>query len=123
MKRTALNFNIRPYCFSVFLLLFAISPVTEMNDVIFYTLTAIMGLSILVMLISGIVSISKDKKGFVKSALTPNIPFKFFYVLTAAAGIVVGYSMNSNIYKFWIFFLVLEIIAILTPAPKIEKIQ
>ena len=123
MKRTALDFNIRPYCFSTFMLLFAISPVTEANDVVFYTLSAIMGVILLVILVSAGISISKDKKGFVKSALTPNIPFKFFDVLTSVVGIVVGYSMNSNSYQFWIFLLVLTIIAILIPTPKTENKQ
>lgn len=61
-ERMSQKFNIRPYCFSVFLLLFAIQPVAEANDVMFYTLSAVMGLSILIMLVSGIISISKGKK-------------------------------------------------------------
>ena len=118
-ERMSQKFNIRPHCFSVFLLLFAIQPVAEANDVMFYTLSAVMGLSILIMLVSGIISISKGKKGFIKSAVTPNTPFQFFYILTAVVGIIVDYSLNSNGYKGWIFMLILLIIPVLAPAPKI----
>ena len=120
MGRMNPGLNIHPYCFSVFLLLFAIQPVTEANDVMFYTLSAVMGLSILIILISGIISISKDKKGFIKSVLAPNTPFQFFYILTAVVGIIVDYSLNSNGYKGWIFMLILLIIPLLAPSPKID---
>lgn len=124
MKRIAFNFNIRPYCFSIFLLLFAISPVTEANDMMYYSLLAVMGLSILVMLVSAIISISKDKKRFIESAIVPpDVHFWFFYMLTSVVGIVIGYSLNSDTYKFWIFLLVLMIIPILIPTPKTEKTQ
>lgn len=115
------GFNILSYCFSVFLLCFAIQPVTEANDVMFYTLSAVMGLSILIMLVSGIISISKDKKGFIKSVLAPNTPFQFFYILTAVVGIIVDYSLNSNGYKGWIFMLILFMIPALVPSPEIDK--
>lgn len=121
MERMNPGLNIRPYCFSVFLLLFAIQPVTETNDVMFYTLSAVMGLSILIMLVSGIISISKNKRGFIKSAVTPNTPFQFFYILTAVVGIVVDYSLNSNAYKGWIFMLILLMIPVLVPSPGIDK--
>lgn len=124
MKRMAFNFNIRPYCFSIFLLLFAISPVAESNDVVYYAILAVMLLSLLVMLASAIISISKDKKGFIESAIAPpDVHFWFFYILTSLVGIVVGYSLNSDTYKFWIFLLVLMIIPILIPPPKTEKTQ
>ena len=113
--------NIRPYCFCVFLLLFAIQPVAEAHDLAFYTLSAVMGLSILIMLVSGIISVSKNKKGFIKSVVTPNTPFQFFYILTAVVGIVVAYSLNSNAYKGWIFMLILLIIPVLVPSPEIDK--
>ena len=121
MEKMTTGFNIRPYCFSVFLLIFAIQPVTESNDVIFYTLSAVMGLSILIMLVSGIISLSKNKRGFIKSALTPNTPFQFFYILTAVVGIIVDYSLNSNAYKGWIFMLILLMIPVLIPSPEIDK--
>ena len=121
MEKMTTGFNIRPYCFSVFLLIFAIQPVTESNDVIFYTLSAVMGLSILIMLVSGIISLSKNKRGFIKSAVTPNTPFQFFYILTAVVGIVVAYSLNSNAYKGWIFMLILLMIPVLIPSPEIDK--
>ena len=121
MEKMTTGFNIRPYCFSVFLLIFAIQPVTESNDVIFYTLSAVMGLSILIMLVSGIISLSKNKRGFIKSAVTPNTPFQFFYILTAVVGIVVAYSLNSNAYKGWIFMLILLMIPVLVPSPGIDK--
>jgi hypothetical protein len=121
MEKMTTGFNIRPYCFSVFLLIFAIQPVTESNDVIFYTLSAVMGLSILIMLVSGIISLSKNKRGFIKSAVTPNTPFQFFYILTAVVGIVVAYSLNSNAYKGWIFMLILFMIPVLIPSPEIDK--
>ena len=121
MEKMTTGFNIRPYCFSVFLLIFAIQPVTESNDVIFYTLSAVMGLSILIMLVSGIISLSKNKRGFIKSAVTPNTPFQFFYILTAVVGIIVDYSLNSNGYKGWIFMLILLMIPVLIPSPEIDK--
>ena len=121
MEKMTTGFNIRPSCFSVFLLIFAIQPVTESNDVIFYTLSAVMGLSILIMLVSGIISLSKNKRGFIKSAVTPNTPFQFFYILTAVVGIVVAYSLNSNAYKGWIFMLILLMIPVLIPSPEIDK--
>lgn len=120
MERMNPRLNIHPYCFSAFLLLFAIQPVTEAHDVMFYTLSAVMGLSILIMLVSGIISISKSKKGFIKSVLAPNTPFQFFYILTAVVGIIVDYSLNSNGYKGWIFMLILLIIPLLAPSPKID---
>lgn len=69
MGRMNPGLNIHPYCFSVFLLLFAIQPVTEANDVMFYTLSAVMGLSILIILISGNYFDIKRQKRFYQVCL------------------------------------------------------
>jgi len=97
------------------LLLWAISPVTENNDWLFYTCAVLSILSFLVFITGLIIVYKKDRKKFPTYLLgTPRD--NLFYLFISIAGIIICYSLGifDHAY-FWWFLLIASILQLLFP--------
>jgi hypothetical protein len=116
MKKIFLVKNLSPIMFSAFLFLFAIEQALENINILYYIVLVLMILCVVLLLFSSVKSIVKDKQNFVLSLTSKSI-FSFFDIGSALIGLIISYSLNSNLFKLWIFLLVINIITILIPHP------
>jgi len=116
MEKIYLRHNLPSFIFSIFLFLFAIEPVLVKIIVIDYIVWSLIMLCGIIWLVICIISIAKDKQNFILS-LTSTSRFSFFNIASALIGLIISYSLNSNLIKLWIFLLVINIVSILIPSP------
>jgi len=104
------------YCINIALLLYAIAPVTEKKDVVFFLDNILSVVFVVLYVINSCVAYGKDREKFLSgfTDITPNTVFNGMVII---AGIAVGYSMDlPNVVMVWCFFLFLYIIYIVIPA-------
>lgn len=116
MEKIYLRHNLPSFIFSIFLFLFAVEPALVKINVPDYIVWSLIILCIAILLVSCIVLIVKDKRSFVVSFASTS-RFSFFNIASALIGLIISYSLNSNLVKLWIFLLVINIVAILIPNP------
>jgi hypothetical protein len=116
MKKRYLRHNLTSFMFSIFFFLFAVEPALEKINVIDYIVWSLIILCETIWLVSCIISIVKDKQNFILN-LTSTSRFSFFNIASALIGLIISYSLNSNLIKLWIFLLVINIVSILIPRP------
>ncbi len=104
---------------SLFLFLFAISPLVETYvSVDAATLLLIFCTALFVTRITAF--IIKFKKKFLTYLLEHSI-FDYVDIGISALGIIIGYLYDSNIYKFWIFILVMCVVNTIISGSSIRK--
>ncbi len=108
--------NLSNLMFSLFLFLFAVEPIFENIEILDYIVWSIMILCGVVWLASFIKSIVKKRKDFMSKSL-----FSFFDIASSLIGSIISYSLNSHLFKMWIFLLVINIIFILIPSPRKQQ--
>lgn len=120
MKKIDFKQDTSSVVFSVLLFLNALLPIFEINNIIFYTLSSLMILCVLMGIVHCAKAIVKDKRSFVLN-LTSRSVFSFFDAIIALIGLIIAYSFHTNMLNFWIFILVCSIAFILMPSPKIKS--
>lgn len=110
--RIYLRHNLPSVMFSIYLFLFALEPALE-NIKLYYILLVLCGA---IWLVTFIISIITHKQYFILN-FAAKTKLSFFDVVSALIGLVISYSLNSNLFKLWIFLLVINIVAILMPNP------
>lgn len=116
MGKIYVSHDLPSIMFSIFLFLFAVEPVFEKINVIDYIIWSLIMLCGAIWLVSCIISIGRDKKNFIIS-LASKSQFSFFNIAGALIGLIISYSLNSNLFKVWIFLLVINLVFILMPNP------
>lgn len=116
MVKIYLRSNLYHFMASIFLFLFAIEPLLDNIKILYYIVISMMMLCVAIWLLCCVKSMVKDKLNFI-SSLTSKSIFPFFDIASSVIGLIISYSLNSNLFKLWIFLLVLNIIFILIPNP------
>jgi len=62
----------------------------------------------------------REKQNFVLNLASKSI-FSYFDIVSALIGLIISYSLNSNLFKLWIFLLVINVLSILIPNPYKKK--
>lgn len=117
MKRFYFSSNMYSYLFSIFYLLFAIEPIIEDNRLMSCIVYVLMALFAVSSLICYIISIVKDKTVFLRS-LTSRTPSALINSAIAVLGLIISVLFHSDLFKVWIFFLILDVTSISFPAFK-----
>lgn len=103
------------------LLLYAILPVTENKDWVFYTCAIFILISFLIFFVSVVIAYRKDRKN-IKTYICGTPHDNLFDMFISLAGIIVCYSIDiPNRAIFWLFLLIMAIFQILYPTKRFEK--
>lgn len=100
--------------FSMFLFLFAIEQALENINILYYFVLVLMMLCVALGLFSSVKSLVKDKQNFILNLNSKSI-FSYLDAGSVLIGLIISYSLNSNLFKLWIFLLVITVITILMP--------
>jgi hypothetical protein len=114
MKRIFLVKNLSSIMFSMFLFLFAIEQALENINILYYFVLVLMMLCVALGLFSSVKSLVKDKQNFILNLNSKSI-FSYLDAGSVLIGLIISYSLNSNLFKLWIFLLVITVITILMP--------
>lgn len=120
MRKSFLMKNLSQIMFSVFLFLFAVQQALESINILYYIILVLMILCVVVWLVSCFKTVMREKQNFVLNLTSKSI-LSYFDIVSALIGLIISYSLNSNLFKLWIFLLVINVLSILIPNPYKKK--
>lgn len=120
MKKIDFKQHTSSVVFSILLFLNALLPIFENINIIFYTLSSLMILCVVIGIVHCTKAVVKDKRSFILN-LTSRSVFSFFDAIIALIGLIIAYCFHSNMLNLWIFILVCSSAFILMPSPKIKS--
>lgn len=120
MRKSFLMKNLSQIMFSVFLFLFAVQQALGSINILYYIILVLMILCVVVWLVSCFKTVMREKQNFVLNLTSKSI-LSYFDIVSALIGLIISYSLNSNLFKLWIFILVINVLSILIPNPYKKK--
>lgn len=100
MDTKILKTRITPYIPRLALFLFAVAPLTESNDWIFY-INSVLIIGLFVLSIVGAVRVYRKDKGDFIGYMAGSLQDNLYDLIIGIIGLIISYSMNLRIAYFW----------------------